>query len=54
MSKELIKIAGGETFRSPGHPLNKDNDMIRVTLDMKRNDWHRLKVLIREMENKSE
>lgn len=37
-----IKIVKEESFRSK--PLiNMDDDMVRVTLDMSKNDWHMLK-----------
>ena len=40
-------VAKTQTFRSTSM-VNKTDDMIRVTLDMTRNDWRRMKDFIKQ------
>lgn len=37
-----------QTFRSEGRGVNLDDDMVRVTIDVKRTHWHTIKAFLKK------
>lgn len=46
---EPYEILHSHYFRSKGHPGNKDPNMIRLTIDMDRRAWRRVRHLLLQL-----